>query len=187
MRHQTILIIIAIIAVLAMGIAPQALVAEQQEKYTDFRGRTYTTEELGKALFPEPEMRTRGITAQPQTPKPVKAAVALNVFYAFNSATILDDYYADLDKLGSLLNAPQYRAYRIQIEGYTDSVGSDHYNQGLSERRAASVKRYLVQRFNIDPQRLVVKGYGESRPRASNDTDEGRRQNRRVEVVNIGQ
>jgi OOP family OmpA-OmpF porin len=108
------------------------------------------------------------------------------VFFDFNSDKILQAYYGDLDKLGRVLTTPQYRTYRIQIEGYTDNIGSDSYNQRLSERRAQSVKRYLMQHFPISSERLAVKGYGESKPMASNDTSEGRDKNRRVEVVNLG-
>jgi outer membrane protein OmpA-like peptidoglycan-associated protein len=112
--------------------------------------------------------------------------VALNVFFEFDSDNIMQNYYGDLDKLGNVLTAPQYSAYRVQIEGHTDSIGSDSYNRRLSEKRAASVKRYLVQHFPIPSDRLVVKGFGKSKPIASNDTPEGRDQNRRVEVLNLG-
>ena len=71
---------------------------------------------------------------------------------------------------------------RVVVEGHTDSVGSDAYNQKLSERRSEAVKRYLV-RQGIDPSRITTRGYGESRPVASNATREGRAQNRRAEVV----
>jgi OOP family OmpA-OmpF porin len=113
--------------------------------------------------------------------------VALNVFFEFNSATVLKQYYADMDKLGQVLTQPQYSTYRARIEGHTDNVGSDAYNQRLSERRAESIKSYLVQHFAIAPERLMAKGYGKARARATNDTQEGRDQNRRVEVVNPGQ
>jgi OOP family OmpA-OmpF porin len=133
-------------------------------------------------------MRTRGFTPQPplSPPSPGKAAVALNVFFEFNSAVVLKQYYTDLDKLGQALTQPEYRTYQVQIEGHTDSVGSDVYNQQLSEKRAESIKSYLVQHFPIAPERLVAKGYGKGRPRATNDTQEGRYQNRRVEVANFG-
>lgn len=70
----------------------------------------------------------------------------------------------------------------ILIEGYTDSTGDDSYNQKLSERRASAVRDFLVS-LGIDPQRINVYGYGEAHPIASNDTDSGRRENRRVEIV----
>jgi OOP family OmpA-OmpF porin len=71
---------------------------------------------------------------------------------------------------------------RVVVEGHTDSVGSDAYNQRLSERRAEAVKRYLVAQ-GIEASRLSTHGYGESKPAASNDTAEGRARNRRVEIV----
>jgi outer membrane protein OmpA-like peptidoglycan-associated protein len=70
----------------------------------------------------------------------------------------------------------------VMIEGHTDNVGSDDYNMGLSQRRADSVKAYLMGE-GINGNRLVAYGKGESSPVASNDTASGRRQNRRVEVI----
>jgi len=69
------------------------------------------------------------------------------------------------------------------IEGHTDSRGSDAYNQPLSERRANAVRDELVNEYDIDASRVSTVGYGESRPVATNDTDEGRAQNRRIEAV----
>ena len=69
----------------------------------------------------------------------------------------------------------------IEISGHTDNIGSDKYNQKLSEKRAKSVKKYLLANFNIDKSRLIAKGYGESQPFATNNTSEGRALNRRVE------
>jgi len=189
MRRDLALITLAIVVVLAMLSVPHPLVA--QEKYTDFRGRAYTADDLGQALFPEaePQVRMRSFTPQtlPSPLPPQTAAVALNVFFEFNSATVLKQYYTDMDKLGQMLTQPQYSTYRVRIEGHTDNVGSDPYNQRLSERRAESIKSYLVQHFAIAPERLMAKGYGKARPRATNNTQEGRDQNRRVEVVNPGQ
>ncbi|MGH7857103.1 MAG: OmpA family protein [Candidatus Binatia bacterium] len=71
---------------------------------------------------------------------------------------------------------------RVSIEGHTDSHGSDQYNQRLSERRADAVQRYLVSQ-GIDGSRLSVRGFGESSPAATNDTEEGRAQNRRVQLI----
>jgi outer membrane protein OmpA-like peptidoglycan-associated protein len=75
---------------------------------------------------------------------------------------------------------------KIEIEGHTDSVGTDTYNQGLSERRAEAVRSYLVSQ-RIAPQAITTAGFGESRPVASNDTAAGRQQNRRVELVVSGE
>jgi OOP family OmpA-OmpF porin len=154
----------------------------QERQMTDLRERSYTTEELGQFLFP---MQTRGLPKSSATPPPERS-VALDVLFPFNSAVILPKYHEALNKLGTVLAEPQYNAYHIQIEGHTDAVGSEVYNQTLSERRAASVKEYLVQQFHIDPTRLTVKGLGEAKPVTTNDTEAGRSKNRRVEVVNPG-
>jgi len=86
----------------------------------------------------------------------------------------------NLIKLVTFLN--KYPDRNVAIEGYTDSVGSENYNQGLSERRADSVRSYLVGQ-GIDSVRLSASGMGESDPVAGNDSAAGRQQNRRVEVI----
>jgi outer membrane protein OmpA-like peptidoglycan-associated protein len=73
----------------------------------------------------------------------------------------------------------------IEIEGHTDSLGSEEYNQQLSEKRAAAVREYLVQQ-GIPPSVIVVRGLGKTQPVASNDALEGRQQNRRVELILSG-
>ena len=75
---------------------------------------------------------------------------------------------------------------KLEIEGHTDSVGTDDYNQGLSERRAESVRAYLVEQ-RIAPQSITTKGFGEQQPVATNDTAAGRQRNRRVELVVSGE
>jgi OOP family OmpA-OmpF porin len=75
------------------------------------------------------------------------------------------------------------RDTNAQLEGHSDDRGTAAYNQALSERRAYSVRDYLIDEADIDPRRITAVGYGESRPAASNDTDSGRQRNRRVEAV----
>ena len=70
----------------------------------------------------------------------------------------------------------------VEIAGYTDNVGSSYYNKKLSQKRADSVKEWLVIR-GIDPKRIVTKGYGLENPIASNSTEEGRSKNRRIEFI----
>ena len=166
--------------------------SQAQTGSTDFRGRSgYSAEDMAQALFAAPApptVRTRGIgrpSARPSEP-PARTAVTLNVLFESNSDAIPPSAHADLDKLGTLLSWPQYTDYRIQLEGHTDSLGSARTNQMLSEKRVQSIKAYLVQNFHLDPERVRAVGYGESRPIVSNDTPEGRSQNRRVEVVNLG-
>lgn len=86
----------------------------------------------------------------------------------------------DLSKLAETLN--RYSDTNLLIEGHADSQGEADYNQTLSEQRASAVASYLA-RNNIAMSRLTTKGYGESQPKASNDTREGRAANRRVELV----
>jgi outer membrane protein OmpA-like peptidoglycan-associated protein len=190
MRQAQLTIGFALLSLLSTAALVFTVYAQQGGQFTDFRGRSdYTVEELGKALFPEAasEPRTRGIGPQrPQQTPPEGSAVALNVLFEFNSDKVLPDYYPDIDKLGKALTLPQYADYRVRIEGHTDNVGSDRYNQLLSQKRAESVKRYLVQHFQVEPERLSVTGYGKSNPITTNDTPEGRSKNRRVQVVDLG-
>jgi len=78
-----------------------------------------------------------------------------------------------------------YPSLHLQVEGHTDSVGGDEYNQTLSERRAGAVRDYLVQQ-GILAESIEARGFGKTVPIASNDTSEGRQQNRRVELVLSG-
>ncbi|MBU0945056.1 MAG: OmpA family protein [Proteobacteria bacterium] len=102
----------------------------------------------------------------------------LHVKFDFDKDTIRPDAQDNLDEVGSFLAT--HTQITVTLEGHTCSMGSDKYNQNLSQRRAESVKRYLSQKFSIESSRLTATGYGESRPMASNDTEEGRKQNRRV-------
>ncbi|WP_277111779.1 OmpA family protein [Chryseobacterium taklimakanense] len=102
------------------------------------------------------------------------------VNFAFDSAGLTASGKANLDKLSEVLkNNPDTN---INIYGHTDSKGTDAYNQGLSERRAASVKDYLVSK-GIASSRMFAMGVGEKEPVATNDTEAGRAQNRRVEFA----
>lgn len=87
---------------------------------------------------------------------------------------------SNLDKLSSFLH--QYQDRELVIEGYTDSVGSEIYNISLSQQRAEAVKTYLVKK-GISTNRMSTSGKGETMPVASNESSDGRRQNRRVEIV----
>jgi outer membrane protein OmpA-like peptidoglycan-associated protein len=188
-RNQT-AVALAIGGILLALVFPWTLAA-QEDKFIDCRERPCDVEDIVRALQPPPEsptVRYRGIptTAVPAAaiPQPplakARTAVALNILFATNSDRITPKYYADLNKLGeALTRVPS----TVEIAGYTDSLGSDQFNQALSERRAQSVKNYLEQRFSLPAERLMAKGYGESGPRASNETESGRRQNRRIEVA----
>ena len=75
------------------------------------------------------------------------------------------------------------REFFIKIEGHTDGIGSAAYNKKLSAQRAAAVARVLIEKHDLPEERVIVEGYGESRPIASNETPEGRRSNRRVDIL----
>ena len=102
------------------------------------------------------------------------------VTFAFNSAELNSQFYPVLDKVSATL--AEYNKTIIEVAGHTDSVGSDQYNQQLSERRANSVAAYLSS-HGVDRSRMVTIGAGEAHPVATNDTDVGRAQNRRVEIT----
>lgn len=108
--------------------------------------------------------------------------LTLHINFDFDKAEIKPEFEPDLKKAAEFIQKNQKVPY-ILIEGYTDSKGDDAYNQDLSERRAQAVKQALVDMYGIDADRLVAKGGGESNPVASNDTEEGRYQNRRVEII----
>ena len=103
-----------------------------------------------------------------------------DVLFDTGKATLKPGAYATVDRLATVLKQDASR--KVLIEGHTDSVGSDAYNHDLSVRRATSVANYLSGR-GVMQQRLITVGAGESRPVASNDTDAGRAQNRRVEIT----
>jgi outer membrane protein OmpA-like peptidoglycan-associated protein len=103
-----------------------------------------------------------------------------DVLFTTGRADLMSGAAVHLDKLVAFLN--RYPDREVLIEGYTDSVGTQDYNQGLSERRAESVRHYLRGQ-GIDSGRLTASGKGESNPVAGNDSATGRQQNRRVEVI----
>jgi outer membrane protein OmpA-like peptidoglycan-associated protein len=101
------------------------------------------------------------------------------ITFAYDSANVQQQFQPTLDQVAQVLS--QYNQTYVDVYGHTDSTGSDAYNQTLSERRATAVADYLVSR-GVQSARLGTRGYGESQPIASNDTDAGRAANRRVEI-----
>jgi outer membrane protein OmpA-like peptidoglycan-associated protein/tetratricopeptide (TPR) repeat protein len=104
--------------------------------------------------------------------------VLRNIFFDFDKATLRPESTNELERLIKLLN--DLPTLKIEIGSHTDSKGSDDYNMKLSQARSESVVNYLIS-HGIAKDRLVAQGYGETKPIASNDTDEGRQQNRRSE------
>ncbi len=103
-----------------------------------------------------------------------------NITFAFNSANLDPQFYGVLDNVASTLT--EYNQTIVEVAGHTDSIGTDAVNQRLSEQRAASVGNYLMSK-GLVRDRFILTGAGKTRPIASNDTDAGRAQNRRVEIT----
>jgi outer membrane protein OmpA-like peptidoglycan-associated protein len=101
------------------------------------------------------------------------------VYFAYDSDRILPKSYELLDNVGRVINE-HTEIPSIFVEGHTDSDGNDNYNLTLSDRRARSVMRYLIERGQVDPTRLQSKGFGETQPIDSNKTEQGKQNNRRV-------
>jgi OmpA-OmpF porin, OOP family len=107
-------------------------------------------------------------------------AVNLKVLFDFDKATIKEAYTTKLSRFAEVLKA--YPAVKTNLSAHTDSKGSDEYNLRLSQERADAVKKALIN-LGISNERITTIGYGETRPVASNETAEGREQNRRVEAT----
>ena len=110
-----------------------------------------------------------------------KVTVTLYVGFDFDMDKVKILYREDIEKVANVLKA--YPNTNAELEGHTDSIGTDEYNMDLSMRRAESVKKDLVENYNIDGSRISTHGFGESNPAATNDTIEGRQKNRRVETI----
>jgi len=111
--------------------------------------------------------------------EPAKTYTLKNVHFETGSATLTSDSYAALNNLYEALKAKPNLV--IEIAGHTDNVGKYENNLVLSQERANSVKKYLVSK-GIDESRIVAKGYADTQPIASNNTEEGKAKNRRTEV-----
>ena len=95
-----------------------------------------------------------------------------------NSAEIKPEYMPEIEKFAKFLK--ENPNIKVEIQGHTDNTGSEEYNLKLSQRRAEAVRKVLIEKYGISPDRVIAKGYGESMPIAPNDTEEGRAKNRRV-------
>lgn len=116
---------------------------------------------------------------EPELPPEMRTIVVrLNVEFEFDKAVVRVIYGDELEAITNAMKA--HDDIDLLLEGHTDAIGTDEYNQDLSERRVAAVKTRLAEDYGIDESRISTMGYGESRPIADNDSDEGRARNRRV-------
>ncbi len=119
--------------------------------------------------------------------KEIKITISSDVLFDFDSAELRDKAKEKLSEIADFIK--KYGAKEVLIEGHTDSKGSEKYNLKLSEKRAASVKKWLIENGNVNPYIIKTVGYGESRPIAPNtnkdgsDNPQGRQKNRRVEIT----
>jgi len=132
------------------------------------------------------EARTRALEAQlselaaKKTERGMVITLGSDVLFDVNRTELKPGAMRTIQKVAEFMK--QYPERKLVVEGFTDSTGSDAYNADLSERRAASVRNVVVA-SGVDPSRVIARGYGESYPVASNDTNAGRQLNRRVEVI----
>ena len=110
-------------------------------------------------------------------------ATTRGILFATGSDRIRPESTPTLQEIGRMLE--EHPDLRLRVEGHTDADGEEEYNLDLSERRAAAVKTFLVESYDIDEARLVTAGLGESEPVADNETAEGKQKNRRVELIRL--
>jgi OOP family OmpA-OmpF porin len=132
------------------------------------------------AVEPTPEPAPAPIVDNEPEPAPELVRVELDVKFDFDKSRVREESYSDIKNLADFMQ--QYPQTSTTVEGHTDSVGTDQYNQRLSERRAEAVRNVLVNEYGVEGGRVNSVGYGESRPVADNSTEEGRQINRRVEA-----
>jgi OOP family OmpA-OmpF porin len=120
------------------------------------------------------------------TPKGVKVdergcwTIEQSYLFDFDKSEVKQSFYPMLDHIAKVMKDNPNMT--IHLEGHTDSVGTEKYNQGLSERRANAIKKALIERTMAEPARLKAVGYGEAKPIMTNETKEGRAKNRRVDL-----
>jgi OOP family OmpA-OmpF porin len=132
---------------------------------------------------PEKEAPPPPPTPPPPAAPPAKAEPLVTLHgpqFDFDKATLKLEGKRMVDEAVKVMK--DQPTLRVSVEGHTDSVGSDAYNKKLSERRAKAVRDYMVSQ-GIDASRITTHGFGESKPVASNETAEGRAENRRVEII----
>lgn len=142
-----------------------------------------STEDVVKALVPTKKLRSpRGLTVQGEDKPP---SIDLYIPFEYNSDKLTTEAMLTLKRLGAALKDTRLSAYRFKIAGHTDAKGSAEYNQKLSERRAASVRNYLVFQYDLEAPRIEVAGFGKTHLLDPSRPEDG--VNRRVQVINIGE
>ena len=142
-----------------------------------------STEDVVKALVPTKKLRgPRGLTIQGEEKPP---SIDLYIPFEYNSDKLTTEAMLTLKRLGAALKDTRLSGYRFKIAGHTDATGSVDYNQKLSERRAASVRNYLVFQYDLEADRIETAGFGKTQLLNPSKPEDGI--NRRVQVINIGE
>jgi outer membrane immunogenic protein len=110
-----------------------------------------------------------------------KGRVTMNVEFDTGKAVVKPAYYEEIEGVTDVMK--KYPDLKIVVEGHTDNIGGEKYNNKLSQKRAEAIKEVMVKNYQIDSSRITAKGFGFSNPLGDNKTKEGRRQNRRVEAA----
>jgi len=169
----------AMLIVTAGGFIASGAMGAEDAGVTDFSGAqadVIEVDDITSALAVP-----RGTRIESSAPPTVR----LPIFFEFNSTKLRPEAAALLDKVGAALASDELGTFRFSVEGHTDSVGTDSSNLALSQARADAVKEYLLAQ-GVPASRLDIVGRGEANPVGSNETDEGRQRNRRVELINLG-
>ena len=167
------------VLILLTAVASSGALAQSGPGVTDFSGAN--AEAIEEGDITSALAVPRGTRIEPSAPPTVR----LPIFFEFNSATLLPEGRALLDKVGAALASDELTSFSFSVEGHTDSVGSATYNHSLSAQRAEAVKAYLIAQ-GVSPEKLKTVGHGESVPVADNESEDGRQRNRRVEIINLG-
>jgi OOP family OmpA-OmpF porin len=151
---------------------------------TDFKtiGKSQGMSKFVTDVFLAKVMRKPAPAPAPVMKKPVeKISISLFIEFDFDKDVIRPQNYDDVKKIADSMK--KYSEANVLLEGHTDNEGTELYNMGLSRRRAESVKRYLVEKFNVDASRISTLGYGQSNPISTNGTPAGQQKNRRVVAI----
>lgn len=140
-------------------------------------------EEPAPVVAKEDEKKMKAAAAAEAVAKEMieKGRATINVKFDFDKANIKSEYNDEIKKFADVMT--KYKDLKVVIEGHTDNIGTEAYNQNLSMRRADSVRNYMIKKFGVAESRLTAKGYGLSKPIADNKTAAGRQKNRRVEAA----
>ena len=154
-------------------VAPSGLDKEQKQFMDGLKGNT-------RAITVVERKKVTEIVESHKLP-----AIDLEILFEYDSAKISGHAVPHLVQLGQALGGSGLAEATILLNGHTDAVGGDAYNQKLSEARAMSVRDFLVTRFKIDPHRLIAIGFGEEQLKLPDHPEAP--ENRRVQIVNVGQ